>query len=105
MAAQTAETGIAPKVHYLNADYGIRSWLLTTDHKRIGILYLISITFFFAIGGLMAGPVPGGVGTPRGGPFPGGPPEPFVPPLRPTNGLLLPVSSHPSRHRALPCTH
>jgi len=54
MVALPSETGIPPKVHYLNADYGIRSWLLTTDHKRIGILYLISITFFFAIGGLMA---------------------------------------------------
>src|SRR5207249_8429481 len=29
-------------------------WLLTTDHKRIAILYLLSITFFFAIGGLAA---------------------------------------------------
>src|SRR3954462_3500776 len=40
--------------HYLNANYGIRSWLLTTDHKRIALLYLISITFFFFIGGAMA---------------------------------------------------
>lgn len=38
--------------HYLNANYGIRSWLLTTDHKRIAVLYLASITFFFLIGGL-----------------------------------------------------
>ena len=29
---------------------GILSWLLTTDHKRIGILYLISLTFFFCVG-------------------------------------------------------
>ncbi len=42
------------RVHYLNANYGIRSWLLTTDHKRIALLYLVSITFFFAIGGSMA---------------------------------------------------
>src|SRR3954467_13374798 len=40
--------------NYLNAQYGIRSWLLTTDHKRIALLYLISITFFFFIGGAMA---------------------------------------------------
>src|SRR6185436_10899264 len=31
-----------------------RSWLLTVDHKRIGILYMLSITFFFLIGGLAA---------------------------------------------------
>jgi cytochrome c oxidase subunit 1 len=41
-------------VNYLNAQYGIRSWLLTTDHKRIALLYLFSITFFFFIGGAMA---------------------------------------------------
>src|SRR3954464_6360593 len=41
-------------VNYLNANYGIRSWLLTTDHKRIALLYLASITFFFFIGGIFA---------------------------------------------------
>ena len=40
--------------HYLNAGYGVRSWLLTTDHKRIAILYMMSITFFFFIGGFFA---------------------------------------------------
>ncbi len=40
--------------NYLNADYGIWSWLLTTDHKRIAILYLISITAMFFIGGFAA---------------------------------------------------
>src|SRR5205085_1075955 len=34
--------------------YGLTSWLLTTDHKRIALLYLISITFFFFIGGAAA---------------------------------------------------
>jgi cytochrome c oxidase subunit 1 len=40
--------------HYLNAEYGVRSWLLTKDHKRIALLYLISMTLFFFLGGLMA---------------------------------------------------
>jgi cytochrome c oxidase subunit 1 len=40
--------------HYLNKEYGIKSWLLTTDHKRIALLYLVSITFFFFIGGFFA---------------------------------------------------
>ena len=40
--------------NYINAEYGIRSWLLTTDHKRIALLYLLSITFFFFIGGFFA---------------------------------------------------
>jgi cytochrome c oxidase subunit 1 len=42
------------KESYLNAGYGLKSWLLTKDHKRIAILYLISITAFFAIGGFFA---------------------------------------------------
>jgi cytochrome c oxidase subunit I len=40
--------------HYLNVAYGVRSWLLTTDHKRIAWLYLVSITLFFFLGGLFA---------------------------------------------------
>src|ERR1700689_5033433 len=44
-----------PKLSYLNSEYGIKSWLLTGDHKRIAMLYLISITFFFFIGGAFAG--------------------------------------------------
>jgi cytochrome c oxidase subunit 1 len=35
---------------YLDAPYGLASWLLTKDHKRIAMLYLISITIFFAVG-------------------------------------------------------
>jgi cytochrome c oxidase subunit 1 len=44
-----------PSQHYLNADYSVRSWLLTTDHKRIALLYLASIAGFFVLGGAMAG--------------------------------------------------
>ncbi len=39
------------RIDYLNVSYGVRSWLLTTDHKRIAILYLISITVMFFLGG------------------------------------------------------
>ena len=45
----------APKKNYLNADHTISSWLLTTDHKRIAVLYLISVTFLFFIGSVAAG--------------------------------------------------
>ena len=38
-------------VDYLDSAYGIKSWLLTTDHKRIAILYMISITLMFFVGG------------------------------------------------------
>ena len=40
---------------YLHEAHTLRSWLFTTDHKRIGILYLISITLFFIIGAIAAG--------------------------------------------------
>lgn len=40
--------------NYLTAGYSARSWLLTTDHKRIGILYLVSVTAFFFLGGFAA---------------------------------------------------
>jgi cytochrome c oxidase subunit 1 len=39
---------------YLTAGWTIRSWLLTTDHKRIAWLYTISITAFFFLGGFAA---------------------------------------------------
>jgi cytochrome c oxidase subunit 1 len=42
------------RLHYLNVSYGVKSWLLTTDHKRIAWLYLVTVTFFFFIGGLFA---------------------------------------------------
>ncbi len=48
------ETTATRRTHYLNANYGIRSWLLTVDHKRIAILYLLSITGFFLLGSVFA---------------------------------------------------
>jgi cytochrome c oxidase subunit I len=40
--------------NYLNISYTLKSWLLTTDHKRIAILYMVSVTLFFFIGGFAA---------------------------------------------------
>lgn len=50
----TAATVNEPRVHYINKEYGVKSWLLTKDHKRIAILYLASITIFFFLGGAFA---------------------------------------------------
>src|SRR5690349_21871073 len=49
-----SQTLYMPPRHYLNENYGITSWLLTRDHKRIALLYLASVTVFFFIGGAMA---------------------------------------------------
>ena len=55
MSTLTAPTvPVETREHYLNANYGIRSWLLTVDHKRIALLYLASITLFFFLGGFFA---------------------------------------------------
>jgi cytochrome c oxidase subunit 1 len=54
MSTAVVETPVHSGVNYLNAKYGIRSWLFTTDHKRIALLYLVSITFMFFVGGAAA---------------------------------------------------
>lgn len=41
-----------PRETYLTSAYGLVSWLLTKDHKRIAILYLISVTLMFFVGGV-----------------------------------------------------
>ncbi len=43
------------RVNYLNHAYGLMSWLLTVDHKRIGMMYLVSVSVFFVFGGIAAG--------------------------------------------------
>src|SRR5262245_18775459 len=50
----STEQIVVTREHYLNVAFGLKSWLLTTDHKRVGLLFLISITFFFFLGGAFA---------------------------------------------------
>ena len=56
----------APEVNYLNVAYGVKSWLLTTDHKRIAILYLFSVTLMFFLGGAAATVIRLNLMTPTG---------------------------------------
>jgi len=39
---------------YLTYERGLKSWLTTVDHKRIGVMYLISILLAFFAGGVFA---------------------------------------------------
>ncbi|MBI5707532.1 MAG: cbb3-type cytochrome c oxidase subunit I [Armatimonadetes bacterium] len=55
-----------PESNYLNNGHTIASWLLTKDHKRIAILYLISVTIFFAVGSFLAGLIRAELILPRG---------------------------------------
>lgn len=57
----------ATSENYLNATRGILSWLLTKDHKRIAILYLITVTAMFFIGGFAITIVRLNLMTPAGG--------------------------------------
>jgi len=45
---------VDPDENYLNTSYTVKSWLLTHDHKRVAILYLLGITLFFFLGGAAA---------------------------------------------------
>lgn len=58
--------GTETRRNYLNAEYGLASWLFTLDHKRVAILYLITVTVMFAIGGLFAAAVRLELLTPQG---------------------------------------
>jgi cytochrome c oxidase subunit 1 len=54
------------KPNYLNWKTSVASWLLTYDHKRIAILYLVSISVFFLMGGLAAALIRMELATPKG---------------------------------------
>ena len=59
-------TVAAPRVTYLNHEHTVASWLLTKDHKRIGIMYLLVVTFAFFLGGLFASMIRLELATPAG---------------------------------------
>src|SRR3974390_651506 len=48
-------TARIPKMNFISKEKGLLSWVLSADHRRIAMLYLVSITFFFFIGGALAG--------------------------------------------------
>src|SRR6476646_3937342 len=48
------EAPVETRANYITAHFGIKSWLLTVDHKRIALLYLIAITAAFFLGGAFA---------------------------------------------------
>ena len=50
----SSSTAVMPTNTYLNNGLTLKSWLLTRDHKRIALLYLAAVTFFFMIGGFFA---------------------------------------------------
>ncbi len=61
-----AATGHSHDETYINAKKGIKSWMVTVDHKRIGVMYLVTILTFFLAGGLLALGVRAELFTPEG---------------------------------------
>jgi cytochrome c oxidase subunit 1 len=59
-------SGEMAPVNYLSRAHGVRSWLLTTDHKRIGLLYLWTIILFFIIASVAAALMRAELLTPQG---------------------------------------
>ncbi len=53
-AIETVGEAKTPELNYLNNGFSLKSWLLTRDHKRIAILYLLTVSAFFLLGGLFA---------------------------------------------------
>ncbi len=70
--ASIAEAGVHAGHHdetepsYLTAKKGIASWLITVDHKRIGVMYLIAVLAFFLVAGLLAVAVRTALWVPEG---------------------------------------
>ncbi len=58
-----------PRLNYLTNGHSLKTWLLTEDHKRIAILYLISVSFFFLLGGSFAGMIRWELMSPAGNVF------------------------------------
>jgi cytochrome c oxidase subunit 1 len=54
MATQTLDAHRPASPSYLEAAHGWKSWAYTLDHKRIGIMYLISVSLALLVGGLFA---------------------------------------------------
>ena len=55
--------------NYLTATHGLKSWLFTLDHKRIGLMYLVGVLTFFLAGGIFALVLRTELLTPQGGDF------------------------------------
>ncbi len=57
---------VQQRENYLTAGHGLKSWLLTKDHKRIALLYFFTITVFFFLGGVFASLIRLELVTPQG---------------------------------------
>src|SRR6188768_2883344 len=59
-------TATESPVNYLNHQSTVASWLLTKDHKRIGLMYMVVVTIAFIIGAFFAALIRAELATPQG---------------------------------------
>src|SRR5436190_759311 len=59
-------TATESPVNYLNHQSTVASWLLTKDHKRIGLMYMVVVTIAFIIGAFFAAIIRAELATPAG---------------------------------------
>ncbi len=59
-------TATESPVNYLNHQSTVASWLLTKDHKRIGLMYMVVVTIAFIIGAFFAAMIRAELATPAG---------------------------------------
>jgi cytochrome c oxidase subunit 1 len=52
--SQTSLPALAPEPDYLRAESGVWSWLGTKDHKRIALMFYVSVLLFLGVGGIFA---------------------------------------------------
>ncbi len=50
----SSNSSTSGEVNYINEFAGLKSWLTSLDHKRIGLMYFIFVMFFFLVGGIAA---------------------------------------------------
>ena len=53
-SSSEAQKGAGEAVSFYKAASGIKSWLVTLDHKRIGVMYLVFVLAAFLLGGVFA---------------------------------------------------
>ncbi len=58
-------TAVKSERNYLDINYDIISWLFPLDHKRIAMLFLVTMSLFVFIGGAMAGLLRAELSNPR----------------------------------------
>ncbi len=98
----TARVTLDRPSDYLHAEHTLRSWFFTTDHKRIALLYLASITVLLRVGRDRRGLVRLSLVVPNGAIFTNDTYNKAVHHARRGDGVVLPGPVDPGDARQLP---